>query len=1214
MAGILDYKKFLNLFETTEDIKHVFPRDQHTYTFDFDGLGSDGWSAKLTWMTLVVDQVTFDSNKTPNFSGGTVIGYFLGGTANQPSGATMSFPKDMYSGPILPGAERNIPITVINILWTKGSLTKNKQLLLIQNWEPGVTPGDPTLSDDFIIILDPIPTELILTLESGPVIFGEEFQLSATTTMPDELAKTANARFFIRNIGTSTTFIGSATFINQIATVSVPTEYGINDPRNINSGTYTVFATSPSRRQYQSATSNTASQVILEGIPLVVDLSLVPSTVNSFNTNVNIIANATTATGYTWPNVGIFNTVTFTVIGTSTFPQQPTQVINTTTFDSGFAQTSLTVTNNFIDTTLNKYSSYTVLSTTGTTSTYTATVQISRPYPIRATWDYYRPGRYSSGSTSTTLSVTTVSNFTYDYNPITVQAIEQFGFADTLVVTSSTNQTYNKTSPLIKLKASLASSDSTEFDGASASVTFKAIYKPWYETDNILIPTYDLNANPIRLISAPTATTFRFDELPEFLNPGDSFLLGSTSFTVTSISTTTNSVTTRYWPGTINPSIYVNTVVTFVNNVNPVITPTVPTKSEWQLEGVFNQLGTPLENWKPTPDAVNWNSPDARQFALYRFNKLPNNLKVGDTFTYLSNGTNYFRPPWDPNYERAWNTNRIGQVRKIYAIDYSTRSVISVAFGRIADSGTDSGTNSAEDWLDWLEWTDERTVYTYLGMAGAYVQFSSVANTSTYFESLTLGTQTNFTGLSNSINWELSSLSLQNTGTYYISAEIDYSNNWPIYYRPTNSIQDWKLIVSDPLIPDIPATLVVTTSSITLTAFNYSGYTFFEPVIFREGSRYLGQGTWTNVESHQEAIVTLETGSITTASLVTCYWPGNLNQYRLNSAQPKFDAVTVDVSPIYESTVSFVGINEWDFYNKVEGRWFTGSAIVTSPTNDYLNNPHPTGFVQFTNKEGQLISVVSPPIYGLPESTQASLQNGYVGALIRPERLTTTGTNYFSTTTLTATYLGDSIRSTSSSTRVINFLPEYARYVSLINATTYQTTMDLNINSYARFLPPNQSMIRYLDIISTATFNFGFLPGTTGIEGLDGNSFKFTVRQLPWATGVTNTPQYPLTEFRINDVAWARPYLGTSRQIIPTSFDAEKKVWSINFKSVFFNSGYFNGTFNQPMIFTLELNPGYSLTLPDNIVLWRSDETQGIMPPPMSGFNRERPSSLFWQV
>jgi hypothetical protein len=104
--------------------------------------------------------VAFDRNTgSPNFANSNVIGYFPSAvistssyivTTNATTGlVNITIPSGLYTGPILPDARANVPITIVGVTWTNNTSpvqVNTHRWAFIQCWEPGVTPGDPTVS------------------------------------------------------------------------------------------------------------------------------------------------------------------------------------------------------------------------------------------------------------------------------------------------------------------------------------------------------------------------------------------------------------------------------------------------------------------------------------------------------------------------------------------------------------------------------------------------------------------------------------------------------------------------------------------------------------------------------------------------------------------------------------------------------------------------------------------------------------------------------------------------------------------------------------------------------------------------------------------------------------------------------------------------------------------------------------------------------------
>jgi hypothetical protein len=58
-------------------------------------------------------------------------------------------PAGMYTGPIIPDARKNVPITVFSLTWTDNSTVSqinSQRWALVNSWEPDVVIGDPTLA------------------------------------------------------------------------------------------------------------------------------------------------------------------------------------------------------------------------------------------------------------------------------------------------------------------------------------------------------------------------------------------------------------------------------------------------------------------------------------------------------------------------------------------------------------------------------------------------------------------------------------------------------------------------------------------------------------------------------------------------------------------------------------------------------------------------------------------------------------------------------------------------------------------------------------------------------------------------------------------------------------------------------------------------------------------------------------------------------------
>lgn len=156
MAGVLDFQQYIGGADQIK-IEQVFPSNQRSLRYNF-GVNITGWTFTADYQTIVVDTVGFNRyTGQPNFSNSRVIGSFAkveltGADAPAVVSAAagtvdLKMPAGMYTGPIIPDARANVPITVVAITWTTGDAyptTYTHRWALIQCWEPDVVVGDPT--------------------------------------------------------------------------------------------------------------------------------------------------------------------------------------------------------------------------------------------------------------------------------------------------------------------------------------------------------------------------------------------------------------------------------------------------------------------------------------------------------------------------------------------------------------------------------------------------------------------------------------------------------------------------------------------------------------------------------------------------------------------------------------------------------------------------------------------------------------------------------------------------------------------------------------------------------------------------------------------------------------------------------------------------------------------------------------------------------------
>jgi hypothetical protein len=165
MAGVLTFAQYLGGPDNI-NIEQIFPSTQRTFNYNF-ARNIAGWTFYIDRQTIVVNEIAFDRNTgAPNFANSTVIGYFASAVISTATFVTVTntatglvsitTPTNMYAGPILPDARKNVPITIVGVTWTDNSSPvqiNTHRWSFIQSWEPAVTPGDPALDASFIAIV-----------------------------------------------------------------------------------------------------------------------------------------------------------------------------------------------------------------------------------------------------------------------------------------------------------------------------------------------------------------------------------------------------------------------------------------------------------------------------------------------------------------------------------------------------------------------------------------------------------------------------------------------------------------------------------------------------------------------------------------------------------------------------------------------------------------------------------------------------------------------------------------------------------------------------------------------------------------------------------------------------------------------------------------------------------------------------------------------------
>jgi hypothetical protein len=173
MSGrLLDFKSYVGGADNVV-VEEQFPSTSKNYTYDF-GTDVSLYTFEATYQTLIADVVAYDRNTgLPNFTDTKMIGFF--GTSqtiassnitNNGAAGTVNFqiPPDLYTGPIIPSARTNVPMTIVTFTWTNPNgalpdIVESHRWCLMQRWDSTVSPADPVLDANYI----PLGTGGVLT-------------------------------------------------------------------------------------------------------------------------------------------------------------------------------------------------------------------------------------------------------------------------------------------------------------------------------------------------------------------------------------------------------------------------------------------------------------------------------------------------------------------------------------------------------------------------------------------------------------------------------------------------------------------------------------------------------------------------------------------------------------------------------------------------------------------------------------------------------------------------------------------------------------------------------------------------------------------------------------------------------------------------------------------------------------------------------------------
>lgn len=418
--GVLDYQRYLNTLQTLTEVGNIFPNEQKRWNYSVQGGGTQGWTATVSYETLILDKITYDRELRPVFDESTVVGYYTGTSITEYSTGTVVLPANMYRGGVLPASLVNVPLTVVNIRWVKDGSTYANNIGLIQNWEPGVLPVDPTLTEGFIPAVR-VPSTLTLR-GPGAVIAGNTITLQAETSVTDiDLGITTNCYFYWDNNGTNV-LLGVAQFdrFSRIATLNYNTL-----GTQFTGGTYPIFAVFNGIRQYGRAVSNTLQQVVIERIPLIVTSEGFTPIKSDFLVGENITYSLNVVPDPAYPQSGnpVISPVTVKRTNLGVRPG-PDTLLSSGTFFNGSVSVNMPVVSSMINTgaSIETNDQVQITTSTLTTNTFAFTLLGRNFYGFKTEWadDYAAGYRSGSRNSAQTYAVYTTTNRLYTGVPFPI--------------------------------------------------------------------------------------------------------------------------------------------------------------------------------------------------------------------------------------------------------------------------------------------------------------------------------------------------------------------------------------------------------------------------------------------------------------------------------------------------------------------------------------------------------------------------------------------------------------------------------------------------------------------------------------------------------------------------------------------------------------------------------------------------------------------------
>ncbi len=165
-SRVLDFKEYIGGADNVVML-NLFPRSQKTFNYNF-GLDITNYTFSADYHSIVIDQLAYERNTgNPNFANSRVIGYqdnetqvdanvFITVQDAVTGSVNFTIPEQRYTGALLPSARELVVITVVSFEWETGETPPQKdshRYAIIETWEPGVEPGDPTDETGFVSLI-----------------------------------------------------------------------------------------------------------------------------------------------------------------------------------------------------------------------------------------------------------------------------------------------------------------------------------------------------------------------------------------------------------------------------------------------------------------------------------------------------------------------------------------------------------------------------------------------------------------------------------------------------------------------------------------------------------------------------------------------------------------------------------------------------------------------------------------------------------------------------------------------------------------------------------------------------------------------------------------------------------------------------------------------------------------------------------------------------